>query len=354
MPGKESNEPPSTRQRKAGISSSAGSCDCSAAVNSLTILISDLKNKLEACHKIIQAQDKNIQELTNAVNQIKTNQSQQIENRTTNNTDTASSYSQVLKGGLPKPQEQTLLVKAQSDRDSKNVLSELTTKIKPDELKVGVRIAKTSKDGNVLLKCNNSSDLEKVKLCIVEKMGDKVTVEVPTKVNPRIKVCNIYKNLHEESNDNIVQKILAQNDVIKENCSLKFVYKSKILKNFFFIILEVDPVTYNALMGKGTLSIGWGRCQIRDHVSITRCYKCCKFGHIASNCNLNYYVCPLCSEHHTQKECKSEIRKCVNCCELRHKKDANVSVDHSVFDKECHFYNKIRESQRNKISYYST
>ncbi|CAD6210656.1 GSCOCG00012789001-RA-CDS, partial [Cotesia congregata] len=47
-------------------------------------------------------------------------------------------------------------------------------------------------------------------------------------------------------------------------------------------------------------------------VSILRCYKCCGYHHFAKDCQ-SEAVCRKCAGKHKEEECKSNLKKCVNC-----------------------------------------
>lgn len=194
---------PNTLSRKGGESSnnqavSSYSCDCAA----LTQVINEMRRTLDKCYKIIKQQNDKIDALSTSVEQLQTNQNKILNLQITSEHE--NSYSEIVKHGKSKSiQEHTLLVK--SNIENKEIIAQLTQKIKPEELNTRVRIAKTTQDGKIFLKCDNNESLEKVKTSIESKMGDQVSVNIPTKLNPRIKVSNIYKMLYDESNDSLIK-----------------------------------------------------------------------------------------------------------------------------------------------------
>lgn len=316
-------------------------CECAG----VTDIVQELSTKLNECFEIINLQNEKINLLTSLVKELK--QSQQIVTVCEN----IPTYSQISqKNSLKnKPIEQTLLVKTKAEHDHKQVFNEIITKVNPEELKIGVKIAKSTKDGKVFLKCDSSESLEKLKNSIETNLGDKVTLNVPKKLNPRLKVIDVHKNLHAESNENIIRKVKCQNNINADEY-LDIVYKSKIEDNCFYLILEADPLVYNQLLHKKKICIGWSSCPIYDHVTVVRCYKCCKFGHIAKKCN-STLVCPTCSGNHERAACESQVKKCVNCEVQNVKYKSNIPVNHTVWDKECQSFLKAIELQRSKINY---
>lgn len=342
---------PNTRSRKVGEISCtqtapSSTCDCAG----LTQVIHEMRKSLEKCFKIIKQQSDKIDTLTTTVEQLQ--EKQTIISKSQNALVDVSAYSEIVKRGKIKhAQEYTLLIKSNSE--SKEIITDLTQKIKPEELNVGVRIAKTTQDGKIFLKCDNNESLEKMKNSIENKMGGQVSVNIPMKLNPRIKITNIYKMLHDESNDSLINKILSQNPNISDAQNLKVVYRSKIQKNFFYLILEIDPSTYRSVMKEGILWIAWNRCLVKDHISLSRCFNCCKYGHISKNCrNSANVICPKCGNNHDKNVCQAEFYKCVNCVSLKTKLNLDIRVDHPVWDKDCYSFKKAIEQQRGKIDYF--
>ena len=70
---------------------------------------------------------------------------------------------------------------------------------------------------------------------------------------------------------------------------------------------------------------------------ILQCKNCCKFGHYAKFCK-NTLICPRCSENHTDKDCKSVLKKCPNC-----------ALPHTANSPECPLY-KTQDHLRKKMT----
>lgn len=70
--------------------------------------------------------------------------------------------------------------------------------------------------------------------------------------------------------------------------------------------------------------------------SITQCYRCQIFGHIAKNCH-KIEVCAICAGGHNTKDCaNTEGIKCSNC-----------KGNHKANDKSCEYYKRATERKTN-------
>lgn len=75
--------------------------------------------------------------------------------------------------------------------------------------------------------------------------------------------------------------------------------------------------------------------------SVTQCYKCQSFGHIAKNC-FRKKVCAICSLDHNTRNCRNlNVKKCANC-------DKN----HQANDPACEFYEKFVNRKKDNNNKY--
>lgn len=103
--------------------------------------------------------------------------------------------------------------------------------------------------------------------------------------------------------------------------------------------MECDPATFNKLVKKDFLYIGWRRCGFRESFHVKKCYKCLKYGHLAKDCRFSI-VCSNCAGNHSYNNCNSDEKKCINCVDYNLKFKAKLSINHSSFDANCECYKK--------------
>lgn len=73
-------------------------------------------------------------------------------------------------------------------------------------------------------------------------------------------------------------------------------------------VCEVSLQFRKTVLKAGKLFIGWSRCRVCDFLSISRCYKCQAFGHIAKYCKAEIDTCGKCGqEGHQFKDCLNQV-----------------------------------------------
>lgn len=98
------------------------------------------------------------------------------------------------------------------------------------------------------------------------------------------------------------------------------------------MVAEVNAETREKLLEMGKPKIGCKTCEVQEYIGILKCFKCCGYYHIAKNCTKKE-ACGNCARQHTNKECRIEVKKCVNCEEkIKNFKIRNLELDHSAYD----------------------
>jgi hypothetical protein len=246
-------------------------------------------------------------------------------------------------------QSDPVIVVTPKDANQKSIdtRSEIKAKIDPKSLPVtGLR---TISKGKVVIEIKNKESTQSVVDEAKKRLGDKYEVSVPNMKNPRVKIMGIYDEYNEEE---LLYAMKCQNDWIEQDDDIKIVRidKSKLRKDMFNAVIEVDSKLYCKIMEEGKMNIGWSRCRVMESVLILRCFKCGEYGHMIKECK-NEEKCFKCAGDHRTTECKESFFKCVNCLKTQEKLRLNLDVNHPVWSAECTVYRRIEERRKRNINY---
>lgn len=101
----------------------------------------------------------------------------------------------------------------------------------------------------------------------------------------------------------------------------------------------------------GTIFLDWRQCQITEHSHIQRCFKCCGFSHISTECKAESQRCSKCAGTHRFENCRKKTVKCINCTQIIDKYGADIDANHHAWSKDCKSLQRKIEALRNKIEY---
>lgn len=216
---------------------------------------------------------------------------------------------------ITKNDNKVLLIKQKSTQNDISIVErDLKNKVNPTEIGIGLSIGRPTKDGGIILNCTGQQEIGTIQSQIQDKLGDEYSVDRPKIKEHRIKVVGIEESEYNCKPEDIVEKIVKQNNIQQQNADFKLnvLRKTSIFNRRFNIIFEVDTKTYDLFTEMEKINIGWNRCAVYSDYGILRCFNCCKYGHISKECK-EKTACPRCSEGHELKHCTSKTNKCINC-----------------------------------------
>ena len=204
-----------------------------------------------------------------------------------------------------------LLVKSKNNQSVEYTRTLIKSKVDTTQLKVGISALKTLKNGQILIQSDSKSDLEEVNKRISETCGEELEGYIPTLKNPRLIVFNVPEDIIFE---NMAQAIVLQNSDLGLNESdikPKFVFEDR--RKHKNLVVEVNSETRKRLRDR-KIKIGWHVCNSTDYLNVTRCYKCSKYNHRATEC-FGEVTCPHCAQTHKMHEGKASKENycCINC-----------------------------------------
>lgn len=254
------------------------------------------------------------------------------------------SYANAVKKRTAKP---IAVIKPKQKQNSKATLVDTTSKI--DKSSVGVCNTRNAKNGSVVLSCVSESETMKVKQLVTDSLGDDYDVLFPKVKKPRLRISNIDDDL--ERDDIIPELERFNKDVQGMGMSIVTVIRKKVRGNTWNdIVVEVDNTSYKKLVNKKILNLPWRECKISQHLYLKRCFKCCGYSHISTECK-HEQKCSKCAEHHKFDTCTSNSLCCINCKLTNEKYKMNLDTRHHAFSRKCSVLQRRMDKLQNIIEY---
>jgi len=186
----------------------------------------------------------------------------------------------------------------------------------------------------------SSRALSEAGLKVVPHMGRK----------PRLIVFGVSRDL---TQDQVLGYIKTQNPhvaaALDKGETLSFLYKAGPRdKPSVHWVFEATPTLWRAILDHGGLAIDWRICRVEESLTVTRCFKCCQYGHPAKFCRAASPVCSHCATPgHTFKDCPktAEPPVCPSC------KVTGKVAAHDLRSSDCPTYIRARQSAAGLIDY---
>lgn len=254
---------------------------------------------------------------------------------------------------VAKKTNNVLVVKQKgTQKEIKEVKEDIRKKVDPTDMGVGVTMGRVTKQGGVIINCSGSKEIASVQTEIQNKLGGSYDVERPKSLQHRVRIVGVDECEYDRNDSDILVKIVKQNDLnINDNTAkMDVIRRTKIIRKKFSLVIELDQNTYNMIIKKEKINIGWNRCPIYDEYGIIRCFNCCKYGHFGRDCT-DKKVCPKCSGEHSLSDCQSNFVKCSNCLWSNKKYGMALKVDHTTWDhNQCESLKRIEKIQNDKYN----
>lgn len=247
-----------------------------------------------------------------------------------------------------KPTKAAVVVKPKTIQDSKKTMQEIAASM--GETEITVCDTKNIRDGGIVLCYNNTTDTMRVKEIVREKLGENYEVVLPPIKNPRIQITNIDPEI---PSDEIINELKKNNDCL-DGCEMKLVtviprkHRGTVSHS---IIVEVNCDMHKKLLEIGALQLPFKVCKIVEHLYLKRCFKCCGFSHISSQCKRNENFCGRCAGSHGSADCRSRRMMCINCKTANEKFGQSLNVYHHAWSRECKVLERRMAKLRSTIQY---
>ena len=214
---------------------------------------------------------------------------------------------------------------------------------------IHVTNSKKGKDGAIIVGCNDKENSKRLEQLASNKLSKDYDVFVLRSEHPKIKVVGIPSCIDKES---LLDYLKSQNPDLLANATeyrLLHLWSLRKNKKIFQATIQLDLITYNKVMNAGGMLVGLNICKVYDDTKVSRCFKCNGFNHTQIRCP-RPKVCPICAEQHEASACKSLVKACINCQNLKIVHGFDVEVNHPAFDyNNCFAYKFAQAKLRNAI-----
>lgn len=242
------------------------------------------------------------------------------------------------KGGKkPKrPRSEAVLIRPADGRKYADVLKDIRSKVRPDDIGVTVKAVRETRAGYILVELGEKpKDKDKFGEALRTAVGD--AGEVRTLV-PRAQVD--IRDLDAATDEEEVKAALDTffGDVKGGDYKISLSRANRWGNVMAFV--EMDDHMVTDLDKAGHIKIGWVNCRVRRRTNVVRCYRCHGYGHISADCKATdrRSACWRCGqEGHKAIACTNEP-KCCLCAEQCKDK----AVDHVPGSSRCVAYLEAR------------
>ena len=258
------------------------------------------------------------------------------------------SYSQTLQNKTRNRENiPSLIIKPKKYQSVEATTRDLQNKVKPTELKIGIKNTRGMKNGGLIVKCVTKTDVDKLKMDAENKL-EGYEIQITKMRLPRIKISGYRGDMTMEK---IELCLREQNEFIQVSDELKITYIKQNKKNQSKTIFgECSPQLFRQFMERKRIFMEWERYPIYEDLSIQRCFHCQEHYHKNINCS-NEPMCEYCSEGHNVQECPKVQKKCGNCFKANEKFNLQHKVDHEASSRECPSYQYLLGILKGKIDY---
>lgn len=246
-----------------------------------------------------------------------------------------------------------IIIKPKAKQDSADTKTDIMKSIKPADLNISIDKTRSSNHGSMIIKCNDTLSIKKLKNEIEQKLGDYYDVEETKLRNPQIKIVG-YPAEENTTTKEIEDSIRKQNSFFNEDELFNVTYLKKAKFDTMTIFADCSPSLFKKIMWNKKIYIGWERYSTYENLAVRQCFKCNEYYHKSTHCP-NENTCSYCGGEHLRKDCnsasKKDEKKCMNCKNSNNKYKTSYDIKHEATDFQCPTYKYHLEVLKSKINY---
>lgn len=230
-----------------------------------------------------------------------------------------------------------IMVKSINHQHAGDTMNLVKNNIDITELGINVNKILNTLNGNIIIDVEKEEDRLRISKVIHDKFRNSLKVTNINKKIPRIKIIGLEKRLISMDESAFIDAIINQNSIsaLEEKHHIKIVKRYMKTQNKGSAIVELSPLIHGSILKSNKLKIGWDSYYVYNHLNILQFYQCWGFNHVAKNCKKNI-ACRNCAEQRNVKDCKNEMKKCINCIRFTNKLNStDLKIDHEATDKQC-------------------
>lgn len=133
--------------------------------------------------------------------------------------------------------------------------------------------------------------------------------------------------------ENLPELITASNlkDVDPGEIKEIYRYPTKGGSDMTSVVIETSAAVRSSLLSCPRVYVGFAACRIEDHILVRQCFRCLKFGHIATAYpKESREVCGKCCGDHASRDCRGDQPlKCYNCSLAKYSNTEHSALDSS-------------------------
>lgn len=232
--------------------------------------------------------------------------------------------------------EETILVKPTTGNSYADIIRSMKKEVTTEGILIE-RINRTY-EGNIQIKIKGREEKcrQDFKELLVTKLNNKANIESKQR-NQTLMILDIEETTQPEEAKEAVEREITKHGEKQRDVQIKMSEKAN-ERGLKYAFLTVETDIAQKLLLRRKIGEGWNIWRIKELVTIPRCYKCHRVGHIANKCGKKNpsELCHKCGKPgHQRKDCQNEDR-CYLC-------DAD---GHKAETMKCPEYRKLAEQQR--------